>query len=318
MRVQTTRVAAPVRLQHACAVFGSPAELVEELVPIVAPPLDREEPVALAVRPATEHALRERLGTAPNLVSLGATAPAAYGSGQTAAARWARELRALTAAAGPVTAVSEHDSALDGVDGRYWTELDAAVNVALTELPVNLWCFFPELPLHSEILDGAVANHPLFLENGSVARNPGHRSPRDVLAEMPAATPILLGAPDLNLAFTAWQLHEVRAAVAEVAASTAFDSTRVEDVVLAVNEIATNAVEHGSGEATLALWVSSDGLVAEVHDGGQALSDPLPGLRAPHPSDPRGRGVWIARQLCDVLHVWRDHSGTHVRMHAVP
>jgi anti-sigma regulatory factor (Ser/Thr protein kinase) len=85
--------------------------------------------------------------------------------------------------------------------------------------------------------------------------------------------------------------------------------------VLAVNEVATNAVEHGSGEAQIAIWIGADGLVCEVHDAGP-LRDPLPGLQAPHPSDPRGRGVWIARQLCDSLHVWADSAGTHVRMRA--
>jgi anti-sigma regulatory factor (Ser/Thr protein kinase) len=89
--------------------------------------------------------------------------------------------------------------------------------------------------------------------------------------------------------------------------------------VLAVNEVATNAVEHGSGDAHLALWTGpgSRELLCEVHDGGRLL-DPLPGLRAPHPSDPRGRGLWIARQLCDLLHVWGDHTGTHVRIRALP
>jgi hypothetical protein len=37
-------------------------------------------------------------------------------------------------------------------------------------------------------------------------------------------------------------------------------------------------------------------------------------LRPPHPNDPRGRGLWIARQLCELLHVWSDGRGTHVRL----
>jgi hypothetical protein len=58
-------------------------------------------------------------------------------------------------------------------------------------------------------------------------------------------------------------------------------------------------------------------VVCEVHDGGR-LADPLPGLRAPHPAQLRGRGLWIARQLCDVLHLWSDPDGTHVRIRALP
>jgi anti-sigma regulatory factor (Ser/Thr protein kinase) len=316
VRVETTRTAAPVRLQHACAVYSSSADLVEQVAPVVADAAGRGEAVALSVRPETEARLRDAAGTA-RVVTLGTGIPA-RSSGQTTAARLARELRELTSQAGAVLAVSEHDSALDGIDGRYWTELDAAVNVALSDLPVSLFCFYPDMPLHSEILDGAIANHPLLFERGRLHVNADHRPPRDVLAGMPAAPPVLLGAPDLDMVFSAWQLHEVRAAVADLAAATAFDTARSEDVVLAVNEIATNAVEHGSGEARIALWIAGDGLVAEIDDTGEALTEPLPGLRAPHPADPRGRGVWIARQLCDVLHVWRDHSGTHVRMHAAP
>ena len=91
------------------------------------------------------------------------------------------------------------------------------------------------------------------------------------------------------------------------------------DLALAVNERATNAVEHGSGDAHLALCTGpgSRQLLCEVHDAGR-LTDPLPGLRSPHPSDPRGRGLWIARQLCDLLHVWSDPGGTHVRIRALP
>ena len=97
------------------------------------------------------------------------------------------------------------------------------------------------------------------------------------------------------------------------------DRDRVDDLVLAVNEVATNAVEHGSGDAHLDMWAAPSvrGLVCEVHDGGR-LADPLPGLRAPHPGDPRGRGLWIARQMCDLLHVWSDTGGTHVRIRALP
>ena len=54
-------------------------------------------------------------------------------------------------------------------------------------------------------------------------------------------------------------------------------------------------------------------LVCEVQDSG-AIALPLIGLAPPHPSQARGRGTWIARQLCDSLHVWRAPDGTHVRL----
>ncbi|WP_214368262.1 ATP-binding protein [Pseudonocardia sp. H11422] len=318
MRVETTRVATPVRLQHAVGFHVSIDDLVAQVEPLVAAALDRGEPVALAVGLATERALHGALGGTAGLIGLTEPDAITRGSGQTMAARRARELRELTTAAGAVTVISEHDSSLDGFDGRYWTEWDAAVNVAMGELPVSLICFYPELSLHLEVLDGARRNHPLLFAEGELRHNPDHRCPRDVLRSTPAAAPMLLGPPDLALTYTAWQLHEVRRAVSQLVADTgAFDESRTEDIVLAVNEVATNAVEHGTSEAQVALWISENGLTCEVHDGGD-LIEPLPGLHAPHPSDPRGRGVWIARQLCDLLHVWRNPGGTHVRMHAAP
>jgi anti-sigma regulatory factor (Ser/Thr protein kinase) len=320
MRIETTRSSAAVRLEHAAAFHSSYTNLLAQLVPLAQACLDRAERLAVALRPATEQALRERLTghDGDPFVRLHDPELPDGPSGQTVAARRALELRALTTGAGgPVTVLTEHTSRLDGVDGAFWTELDAAVNVALADLPVRATCFFPELPLHLEILDGARRNHPLLLVNGELRHNPDHLCPRDVLAERPAPAPVLLGPPDVRVGFSAWQLHEVRRAVERALRDADFEPERAEDVVLAVNELATNAVEHGSPEAQLSLWAGPGGLVCEIDDTG-TLRDPLPGLQAPHPAEPRGRGVWIARQLCDALHVWMDGRGTHVRMRATP
>ncbi|HET6258604.1 ATP-binding protein [Pseudonocardia sp.] len=319
MRIETTRSAVAFRLEHAVGYHRSDADLLAQLVPLAAAAIERGEPVAVALRPGTDWALHEELGRPPGLIPLSRPQGSDSASGQTVAARRALELRELTSTTGgPVTLLTEHITTLDGADGSFWTEFDAAVNVALAELPVRMTCFYPELPLHLEILDGSRRNHPLLLVGGQMLHNPEHLYPRDVLAMRPAPAPALLGPPDVRMTFSAWQLHEVRSAVEGSLLEVGYGRTRAEDLVLAVNEVATNAVEHGAPEAELAIWTGNGGeLVCEVHDHG-VLADPLPGLQAPHPSDPRGRGVWIARQLCDSLHVWADRRGTHVRMHATP
>ena len=316
--IGTNRGTLSVRLQHAAAFHRSHSDLINQLVPLVTGGLERGERVAVALRPATEDALREALGRPVGLVPLTQPDGPDSSSGQTIAARRARELRALTAMSGrTVTVVTEHSSRFDGVDGSFWTELDAALNVALADLPVALTCFFPDVPLHQAVLDGARCNHPLLLEGGTLRPNRDHICPRDLLTERPAPAPVLLGPPDLRVLFGAWQLHDVRGVVEQALRDAGCSSARAEDVVVAVNEVATNAIEHGATEAELCVWIDGDGVVCEVHDAGR-LRDPLPGLQAPHPSEPRGRGVWIARQLCDTLHVWADGAGTHVRMRATP
>lgn len=317
MRIETTRGATAIRLRHAAGFYSSTDHLVSQAAPIVAAALGRGEPVAVAIRPGTHKALVDAVGCSAGLIGFGLPDGVHRDSGQTTAAHRARELRALVGDAGSATVLSEHSDRLDGLDGRFWTELDAAMNIACADLPVSLTCFYPEIPLHLEVVRGARRNHPHLLVDGELRHNAHHRPPREVLAERPVPAPLLLGPPDVQLRFTAWRLHEVRATVEKLLTSAGFGHDRADDVALAVNEVATNAVEHGSLEAELCGWTGADGVVCEVHDGG-TLGDPLPGLRPPHPGEPRGRGVWIARQLCDLLHVWHDSAGTHVRVRAAP
>jgi anti-sigma regulatory factor (Ser/Thr protein kinase) len=314
VKITATPSSGPPRLQHSAGYHSSATDLLAQLLPLAEDALGRGEALALAVHPDTDTALRAALGPDAEVHTL--ARPPDAGSGQTAAVAPAPELRELTRS-GPVSVLAEHQSDLDGPDGTFWTELDAAVNVALAELPVRLTCFFPEMPLHLCVLDGARENHPHVLVDGELRHNPRHRAPREVLTEHPVAPPLLLGAPDVTVAFQSWQLQEVRRAVRRVAEAAGFTDDRVDDVVLAVNEVATNAVEHGGPAAELHLWATAGGLVCEVHDGG-TLADPLPGMASPHPSEPRGRGLWIARQVCDLLHVWSDDRGTHVRVRAAP
>ncbi len=328
MRVETTRSAGVLRLRHGAAFTSSPDDVVAKATPLVTAARARDEPVALAVRPATERALTAALDrTAPAGGPVATRARPVLldrpdgpdHSAQTLAGRWACELRTLTRSRGGVTVVVEHDDALDGIDGTFWTELDAALNIALVEVAATVVCLYPQLPLHLQVAEGALRNHPLLLRDGALRHNPAHRDPREVLADRGAAAPAVLGPPDRRIGFNTWQLATVRETVAQAARAAGCDGDRVDDLVLAVNEVATNAVEHGSGDAHLALWTGPGvrELLCEVHDGGR-LGDPLPGLRAPHPADPRGRGLWIARQLCDLLHVWSDPAGTHVRIRALP
>jgi anti-sigma regulatory factor (Ser/Thr protein kinase) len=56
-------------------------------------------------------------------------------------------------------------------------------------------------------------------------------------------------------------------------------------------------------------------MVCEVSDTGAGLRDPLAGHLPAGRSTARGRGLWLARQLCDLLEVHSDPAGTTVRLH---
>ena len=85
-----------------------------------------------------------------------------------------------------------------------------------------------------------------------------------------------------------------------------------DDFVIAVNEIATNAVRHGSPRAWLRLWVSGAALVAEIRDTGVWPADSVPAALTSRPAEQGGMGLEVARLVCDGLQIRAGSGGTAV------
>jgi anti-sigma regulatory factor (Ser/Thr protein kinase) len=119
----------------------------------------------------------------------------------------------------------------------------------------------------------------------------------------------------LTRAFGYADLGLTRHAVARQAAAAGLAGQRLEDFVLAVNEILTNAVRHADGGGRLRLWCVGGRLLCEVTDSGHGIPPDLIDVEPPPITlAPGGRGLWIARQLCDELTVATGPAGTAVRL----
>jgi anti-sigma regulatory factor (Ser/Thr protein kinase) len=105
----------------------------------------------------------------------------------------------------------------------------------------------------------------------------------------------------------------VRAFVTE-RARPVLDRMRQVDLVLAVNELATNTIRHGGGRGTLRTWREPDTLLVEVLDRG-FIEDPLAGRERPPDLTGGGRGLWLVNHLCDLVQVRSSHGGSVVRLH---
>ncbi|MGB2710818.1 MAG: ATP-binding protein, partial [Conexibacter sp.] len=88
---------------------------------------------------------------------------------------------------------------------------------------------------------------------------------------------------------------------------------RRRDLVLAVNELATNSIRHGGGEGALQLWEEDDALVCEVRDHGH-VADPLAGRARPSGRRSGGHGLWLVHRLCDLVELRTQPAGTVVRV----
>ena len=84
--------------------------------------------------------------------------------------------------------------------------------------------------------------------------------------------------------------------------------------MLAVSEVAANTLRHTQSSGTLAMWHDEDEVVCEIHDEG-TIADPLVGSRRPAPDANGGHGLWIVRQVCDLVELTSNATGTTVRMH---
>jgi len=117
-------------------------------------------------------------------------------------------------------------------------------------------------------------------------------------------------APELDQEFDPGTLHALRAKVLAQACRAGLSESRATDVVLAVHELAVNAIRHGAGAGRLRVWNLVRELCCQVDDG-----DPPDGHRqtqANSMSSPPGHGLWLVRQVADRMSMVSGPGGTRV------
>lgn len=288
-------------VDHLAVPYATPDELAARLEPALGAALSAGEPV-LAVLAAPERAaVVARLGAGAPHVEFADPLRVHAVPAFTVAARWARRARE-----GRVLVVGQHLELPDR-GAEHWARLDLAIDVAIAGLPITVLCACPDS-------DPAIGRtHPLLLTADGPRPGPGYRPPPEAVVEYPPPPPPELGTADVDLAFRLADLPVLRRRVAAVAAAAGLVGDPSDDLVLAVNELVSNSVEHGPGEGRLRLWAGRGAVTAEVADRGR-MDVPFPGLVRPPSTGARGRGLWLAAELTDVLQVWSDATGTVIRV----
>ena len=188
---------------------------------------------------------------------------------------------------------------------------EALLNVAFgDDRPFHLLCPYDTKTLPRAVLDEAARNHP-YVRNGGIQESATFRG----VAACAAPQRDALGAPPADTSEAEFDLASLRGArtsVSQLMFENGFGARQTENFVLVVHELATNAVRHGGGGGTLALWADGDTVFAEVRDAGR-IDDPLVGRVEPPLGAARGRGVWIANQLCDLVQIRSRPDGNVAR-----
>ncbi len=120
-------------------------------------------------------------------------------------------------------------------------------------------------------------------------------------------------APILDQPFDSGTLYALRAAVQAHASQAGMPADRAGDMVLALHELAANAIVHGAGRGRLRMWRVAGALSCEVLDGGAPDPDGRAGPGGPV-KDPwpalDGHGLWLVRQVADRLELLSSPRGT--------
>lgn len=157
---------------------------------------------------------------------------------------------------------------------------------------------------------GNAANDYEIQRRDGAMTNASPRAPRTVVPIEPSLL--------IAEAFDQAQVTELRHSVTSCAHAAGLSGQRLDDFVLAVNELITNAVRHGGGQGSLRLWREAAEVVCEVTDHGSGISPRrLDDRSRPAPDTAGGWGLWLARELSDTMEVVTGEAGTVVRIGAV-
>lgn len=191
---------------------------------------------------------------------------------------------------------------------------EALLNLAFDDGPGwHLLCPYDLDGLDEQVIEAARHAHPLLAWQGATHGNDEYsdarQPPRPFAGTLPAPS-----GPVRQLAFAAANLAEVREVVCGFSTGEGLAAEHTEQLVLAIDELATNSIRYGGGSGVLRCWREADIVLCEVQDEGR-IEAPLVGRRRPAPEAHSGRGVWLVNQLCDLVQIRSGPPGTVVRVH---
>jgi anti-sigma regulatory factor (Ser/Thr protein kinase) len=178
--------------------------------------------------------------------------------------------------------------------------------------PWRLLCPYDVRALPPDVLAGARHNHRHVSRAGVSVPCDDYLEPPTVLSwDGPLPNPAVEPA---ELLFTREDLALVRMFAGERAAAEGLGEGRLSDLVLAINELATNSMRHGGGRGLLSVWRENGTLLCEVQDRGR-ITDPLAGRERAPDRRGGGRGLWLVNHLCDLVQVRSSEAGNVIRLH---
>ena len=195
---------------------------------------------------------------------------------------------------------------------REVTRHEALCNLAFSGREMTIVCLYDTSRLPPEVISDAERTHPMVVSSGRERASTSYLGP----GQFPAGCDDPFPPPAEDAAFVIFDGHlgPVREFSAGQARAAGLESARARDLVLAVSELAANAIGHAGGGGVIRAWRTTQELLCQVEDHGH-IADPLAGRRRQPADAPGGHGLWLVNRMCDLVERRTGQAGTITRLH---
>jgi anti-sigma regulatory factor (Ser/Thr protein kinase) len=298
--------------RHEALLYSGDDDFLAGTVPFIAAGVDAGEPVLVVVSAQKINWLRKALGAEADAVQFADMADVGANPARIIPA-WRDFVDGSGAAGRPMRGIGEPIWAARRAEELVECQRhEALLNAAFATAPAWwLLCPYDTESLPPGVIDEARRTHPYVLDRGSHEANAWFaHDGSDPFDHALPEPPISIDGAEFDVD----GLDAVRGFVAEHAARCGMDAARLEELIVAVNEVATNSLRHGGGQGRVRVWEDGPRFVCEIADSG-TLRDQLVGRRRPSTDQERGRGIWLVNHLCDLVQIRSFPTGTVVRLH---
>jgi anti-sigma regulatory factor (Ser/Thr protein kinase) len=183
-------------------------------------------------------------------------------------------------------------------------------NLAFGDQPMTVLCLYDAGRLSPELIANAELTHPALILAGQRQESRGYLGPGGIPADCDG--PLPPPAPEAeSLTFTD-QVSLVREFCARHARAAGLGQDRTRDLILAVSEIAANAISYADG-GLIRAWCTDRDLICQLEDAGH-ITEPLAGRLQRPPDALGGHGLWLVNLVCDLVERRTSAAGTVTRL----
>jgi anti-sigma regulatory factor (Ser/Thr protein kinase) len=307
----------PGSLRHGAAVFDSDEALLEVTLPYLEEGLTLGDLTVLSCTPETADLVRRELGPAARglesdtgLIPKDTRPPDVF----THLRQYAH--RAVQGGSSRLRVLAEVPATDDARQAREEMRIEAAVNHVMAELPVTNLCIYDSRRLPADLVASARHTHPHLVSGGTWAASGTFDDPASYLRALPRPRSSVENLRPIVTVVDAPSLPYLRHTLTGALPGLVRDEEQLEDVRLAISEVAANAFRHGTWPVSGRLWADDHELVCEITDSGTSFDNPLAGFVPAHGFDlgRGGMGLWLARKLFDHVDLQPGPAGFTVRL----